>query len=845
MPSLQKTKKLLLIGFLSGTSVTALAQSNPPVPYLPAPVLPQQTAPQSDIDRPWPAPLNNTQHQANDTQKTEEDKPSALEDVYAKRVQEDADLKQFGYDLFNQHDEAISDGRKQDTAPLGAVQDNFILGTGDELLITFTGQRTDQDTYKVDTRGMLIIKEFAPIPAAGRTIEQVRNAVNAQAEAAYNTKAFISLSSVRQINVLVIGNVGKPGRKTLNAFHSAIDAIEKSGGINKDGSLRRIKRVRNGKSTIIDLYDILLGNNQNIDLTLKDGDRLIIPPIGPTVAVTGAVKRSGIFEIKPQGSRAQSLINNASEKLSLNQMLSLAGGVLTQGQNRFMKSTLSNNGKENIAQITDPFLRQFDDGAILNVLKGEDVRQGTIELIGQTTAAGTYDINKHKTLASLIASPDMISKDIYAPIGVIKRWNKTQLTYTFVNFSIRSVLNKETDIRLLENDSVILLSNNYIQGLKEKTYSDTERITNTKINIKGAPEEIQNDQALKLYLKDRFITLRGAVHKPASYPIADGVSLSHIIATAGGLTSNADRKQIEIISRPKARTSQIEPVNFNTSHSQHRTIDLTSTSAETIILRPGDSVNIKQKFEKVKNNAILVAGEVFNPGEYDLMPGEKVSDIIRRAGGLKDTAYPAGAIFSRESARRTEEMQFRAAAVNMKQRLAAAVQNDKNAPDSTQIELVQTLAKQLENIEAVGRITVETDPVVLDMRPELDMLLEKGDRIYIPKRPLTVRVTGEVLSPATLQFTQDKSPRDYIMEAGGFSYFADKKRAFLLHPDGSAQPLKVSAWNHTALLVPPGSAIVVPRDPKPFDFIESAKDIGQILTSIAITSVFIDEIQDD
>lgn len=181
----------------------------------------------------------------------------------------------------------------------------------------------------------------------------------------------------------------------------------------------------------------------------------------------------------------------------------------------------------------------------------------------------------------------------------------------------------------------------------------------------------------------------------------------------------------------------------------------------------------------------------------------------------------------------------------MKQRLAAAVQRDKNTPDSTQIELVQSLAEQLEEIEAVGRITVETDPNVLDVRPELDMLLEKGDRIYIPKRPLTVRVTGEVLSPAVLQFTQDKNPRDYIMEAGGFSYFADKKRAFLLYPDGSAKPLKVSVWNHSPLFVPPGSAIVIPRDPKPFNFIESAKDIGQILTSVAITSVFIDEIQDD
>ena len=237
-------------------------------------------------------------------------------------------------------------------------------------------------------------------------------------------------------------------------------------------------------------------------------------------------------------------------------------------------------------------------------------------------------------------------------------------------------------------------------------------------------------------------------------------------------------------------------------------------------------------------------GEVLRPGEYDLLPGDHVSDLIERAGGLTAQAYPDGSIFSRQSERRAEELRYRADANEMKRALARALQNDEKKPDSTQIELVRGLAQQLQTIEAVGRITVETDPNILEIKPELDMLLEKGDRLYIPKRPLSVRVRGEVLSPSSLQFISEKDPIDYIHEAGGFTYHADKDRAFVLYPDGSAQPLQVSAWNHKPMFIPPGSTIIIPRDPEPFSFIESAREVGQILSNMAVTAVFIDDIRD-
>ncbi len=761
---------------------------------------------------------------------SKQEKLSAIEEIYAERLIDEP--KQFGYDIFNQNNRI-----KTTNTPMGAVQDDFILSSGDELLITFTGQRTDQNTYKIDSRGMVIIKDIAPIPAMGRTIKQVRDSLNAALASMPNTQSYISLSSVKQINVLVVGDVYRPGRKTLNVFNSVLDALDSAGGIKKSGSLRQIKLVRGGRSTIIDLYALLLHGAPHIDMDLKDGDRLIIPPIGPTVAISGAVKRPGIYEIKKISNGINQYMHPVSEKLNLNAMLDLAGGVLTPNQNRFVMLSPSNNGQESVMEIQNPHEKLFGDGTILSVLSGKAKRHGKIELLGSVTRTGIYDLSKNKTLSSLLHSQDILSKDSYPLIGVIERWNPEQLTTEFLGFPVRSVLKKEFDLILNDNDSIRILSNQDISDIYTDDIIDTISTNITEQGSRFSDNNIIENKALISFLKERSVTIRGAVRKAGSYPIADGITLDNIIAVAGGLTLDADLNSIEISSK----TSHKNPPN---EHSKRTIISLNKIAPENYNIYAGDTIRINQKFDKIEENTVLIIGEVKRPGEYDLLAGDRISDLIERAGGLTAQAYPEGSIFSRETERKAEELRFRAAAQKMKSSLAKAMQREKNQPSATQIELVQALADELSKIEAVGRITVETNPDILSTKPELDMLLEKGDRLFIPKRPLTVRVTGEVLSPSALQFVSDKKPIDYIYQAGGFTYHADKDRAFVLYPNGSAQPLQVNRWNHKPIFIPPGSTIIVPRDPKPFNFIEGAKEIGQILGNLAVTSVFINNIRD-
>jgi len=729
--------------------------------------------------------------------------PSVLEALYAKRI--GTMVPQFGYDLFGVPSESLratldNVAEHSPSIPSGAVQDNFILNTGDALEILFTGQRTDRGQYTVNGEGLLLITDFPPIPAAGRSIGQVRISIEAAARNLYNTIPHVSLSAVRQIDVLIAGHVKRPGRQTLTVFYTVLDALMETGGVQKTGSLRQIKLIRGGQSRTIDLYDLLLRGGGDMDLQLRDGDRIIVPAIGPTLAIAGEAKRRGIYEIR----------NN--ETLTLNQMLVLGGNVLAPGQNRFLKLAVTPQGQELLQDVTHVTKPVFGDGALLLIEKGTEKRAGTVELKGHTRRPGLYARDENKTLANLLSSSDILGPDIYPLIGVIDRWDEEHLSRTMLDFAPHLILKGGTDIPLKDGDTVTLFSQADIQAL-----SPTDSVTE--------PSDFA------AYLKERSVFIRGAVRHAGAYPIAHGVSLDALLAVTGGLTIEADPTRVEVTALQKTK----EP--------QRREINLNKTQAKTVLLSAGDSVRVNEQFQKIADHSVMILGEVKNPGRYDLIAGDKISALLKRAGGLTAQAYPLGAIFSRETERKAEEARFHAQARAMEQAIAGALQASDEKINAEKIAEARELAAELREAKGLGRITIEANPEKLAADPALDLLLEPGDRLFIPKRNLTVRVSGEVLSPASLQFREDKTASDYIREAGDFTYNADQDRAFVLYPNGAAQPLAVSSWNFDPVKIPPGSTVIVPRDPKPFDFIQSARDVSQILSNLAVSAIFVDDLK--
>lgn len=730
---------------------------------------------------------------------------STIEVLYSSRIVDE--LEQYGYDLFQTND---NKNNEQISIPSGSIQDDYVLSAGDQLNIIMRGQTNSRQNYEIDNQGLLIIENLTPITAAGRSLKNVKQDLETAVSTLHNTQIFVSLAAIRQIGVLVVGHVNKPGRQNLTAFNTVLDALTKSGGIQKTGSLRNIKLVRKGITTTVDLYQLLMASSTGADKLLQDGDRIIVTPIGSTMAISGSVKRPAIYEIRD------------GEEVSTHQALALAGGVLTTGQNRYMKLEYTDKGEEIVQEISTPANRIFGDSSILIVAQSEQKRTEDVTLAGHTRQPGTHDLKKAKTLSELINNEKVLGKNIYPLIGVIERRDADELAEKLIAFSPTMVLKKKFDEKLSEGDTVRLFSVEQIDNL------DTDNKLIHKVSTK---EDIIDDPILISFLKERSVFVRGAVRKTGAYPITQGTSLKNILAVAGGIALEGNEESIELASRTNGR----------------RLINISTDNPSDIILDSGDTVRVNQKFHKITTKTVSLLGEVNHPGNYDLMVGDTLLDLINRAGGLTDQAYPDGAIFSRADERKREEARYKAQAQDLEMKLATSLQSmdEDKKPDMTQISATQGLIAQLKDADAVGRITVEADPATLTANPEQNILLEKGDRIFIPKRPLTVRVAGEVLSPAALQFRTNKNPNEYISQAGGTTHYADKDRSFVIYPDGSAQPLSIGNWSHNDVMIPPGSTIIVPRDPKPFDFLESAGRVSQVIANLAISGLYIEAIGDD
>ncbi len=775
---------------------------------------------ESDIQNYAPHPLINQKESIPDALAAP---TSALEQLYTERLREP--ITQFGYTLFPSTPQAPSSA---------AVQESYILESGDEVNILIRGNQNINTNFIIGEDGMLVIENLPPVNAAGKTLKAVREELLSLTKDLYNTDLFLSVAKTRRIVVSLSGNVVQPGQITLSTYHTVLDALGAAGGIEKTGTLRQIKIIRNNQTVILDLYGVLIYGSSTTDISLRDGDRIIVPPIGPTLAIAGAAKRPGIYEILPASHSLWREQGEISQKLTLDDLLDLSGGTILPSKTRYVRLNLENKSIDTVSEVTNSYERLFGDGDILMINQSgsshQNLRAGSIELSGETPQAGLYALAETPSLAYLLKDEATLGPDIYPLIGVIQRWNAGQLSKELIAFSPLQILSHKADIPLTESDVVILFSRKDILDFRTPVETDApdDAVETYDKSISRLPEDIKN------FLIEHAVFLRGSIRAAGSYPIANETTLDDILSIAGGASLEANIKNVEI-TQPRADKS-----------SRRTHINLASTPASLISLHPGDTIRIGQNFRRIEDRHVLLTGEVTNPGTYDLIAGDSLSSLIKRAGGLTEQAYPKGAIFSRKSERLREEQRYKSQARGLEFNLASALQetSDNKKPNDQEISLARNLIAELKGAEALGRITVEADPTLLDVNPDLDILLESGDKIYIPKRPLTVRVAGEVLSPAALQFRTGKNPRDYINEAGGFAYNADQDRAFVVYPDGSAQPLSVSAWNHNTAMIPPGSTIIVPRDPKPLSFMDGAKDLSQILANLATTAIFAEDIAD-
>lgn len=440
------------------------------------------------------------------------------------------------------------------------------------------------------------------------------------------------------------------------------------------------------------------------------------------------------------------------------------------------------------------------------------------ELVGHVRRPGTRPLTGKTTLRGALGDGDSMKRDVYPLLGVIERFDRKSLTRSLIPFSPQEIGSGRANRVLADGDRVHLFAAAALRALSGPVPAGGTATPRT--SPVGETEPI--DPAIAALIAERTVQIRGAVRQPGGYPVADRTPLASLVAAAGGLSSDADPAAVELTGVTGARTA----------------IDLGRAKDAAQTAGPGDAVRVNPRAQVLEARAVTIQGAVRRPGSYDVGRGETLSSLIARAGGLTEDAYPAGAVFTRESERRREKEYFAQQARELERALTLEI--EKGDPVKAEnVALARQLAAQLRGVEPLGRIVVEADPAVLRARPELDPLLESDDRIHIPKRPLSVAVAGEVMHPTAAQFVSGKSAEEYVGEAGGPTRSADSGRSFLILPDGRAQPLTLSSWNHRVGVIPPGAILVVPRDPKPFDALDFTKSLGGILGQLAITAASI------
>lgn len=332
------------------------------------------------------------------------------------------------------------------------------------------------------------------------------------------------------------------------------------------------------------------------------------------------------------------------------------------------------------------------------------------------------------------------------------------------------------------------------------------------------------------FLLENAITVRGEIKNPGVLPVPPDFSLDLALLARGGLTREADLEGIEL--------NQVVPSSNGLANVTRRRLGQTSELAG-IVAQPGDIVQIRKRASNQDTGLVRLSGEFAHPGAYEIRKGERLSELIARAGGLSPHAYPYGAVFLRPSIKE-EKRQYYAKAVNDIQQNILFAMTRQTANTSPQgagnATAAVELVKQLRVSDPIGRMVIEADPTVLQVRPELDIVLSPGDELHIPRRPSNILVMGEVLNPSAVQFESGKTPTDYLQAVGGLTRLADEARIFAILPNGSAQPLKLSSWNFKPTLLPPGSVIYVTREVLPSTNIDLLQIASGLVRDLAMSA---------
>lgn len=648
--------------------------------------------------------------------------------------------KVFGHDIFN--NKLLSFEPNMNIA----TPQDYVLGPGDQLVIDVYGASQKSYQLTVSPEGTVTVPDFGPITVSGMTVAAANSRIRSSLGSRYSSSSLkVSVGQTRTILVNVMGEVKQPGTYHLSAFASVFHALYAAGGIGDLGTLRNVRVLRGGNLvTIVDIYEYILNGRLAGNIRLKDGDVIQVGAYDCLVNVTGNVKRPMYYEMR------------ANESVST--LLKYAGGFSGDAYRksvRLVRKTGERFGVFNIDEFEQASFKVADGDAV-QVDAMLERFENMVEVSGAVFRPGQYRLGEQvTTVRSLIEQADGLTEDAFTAHAVLHRFRA------------------DRSLEVIPVD---------VAGIMGGTVADIPLANEDVLFIPTQAELISN----------RYVQINGEVLSPGQYQWAANMTIEDLVMKAGGLTDAASVAKVTVSRRlvdPKATkaTSDLSKT-FSFELKDGFVIDGTPG----FMLEPYDIVQVFRSPGFHTPRQITIEGEVNFAGSYTLeKKNQRLSDLVKMAGGVTDDAFVEGARLERrmnDTERARLQMALQTARIS------------RDSEDSVAVEKIQQ--------STIYNVGIHLEEALRNPGGDADIVLREGDRLVIPEYEGTVKISGDVMYPNTVAFEDGKNYKWYVRQAGGFGERAKKRKSYVVYPNGT-----MAQVNHGAKITP-GCEIIVPSKPK-------------------------------
>ncbi len=658
---------------------------------------------------------------------------------------------------------------------------NYRLGPGDEVIIDIWGASQNTIRQQISPDGTINIQKIGPVNLNGLTISEANDYLKKTLNKIYNglnntndptSDIRLTLGSIRTIQINVMGEVVQPGTYSLSSFATVFHALYRAGGVSDIGSLRNVQLVRNGKNiATIDVYQFIMKGNIQDDIRLQEGDVVIVPAYDVLVKIDGKVKRPMRFEMKKD------------ENLST--LISYAGGFDADAYTRSLR-VVRQNGQEyevNTVKDLDYSVYKMRNGDVVTAEAILNRFTNKLEIRGAVYRPGIYQLNgKLNTVRELVNEAQGLTGDAFLNRAVLYR-QREDLTTEVIPVDIKAIMDGTSQNIILAKNDIL-----YIPSIHD--------------------------------LEDRGdVVIHGEVAKPDSYPYADNMTLEDLIIQAGGLREAASVVRVDVSRRIRNPHSTVDNDTIGRTYTFSLKEGFVVDGTPGFVLQPYDEVYVRRSPGYQAQQNVVVEGEILFEGSYAMTSREeRLSDLIRKAGGSTKNAYLRGAKLTRVA---TEGEKKRMGDVIrlMSRQLGEA--------------MMDSLDIHVEDHFTVG---IDLEKALANPGSTADIVLREGDVLFIPKSTNTVKINGAVMVPNTVSYIAGKNIDYYLNQAGGYSDNAKKSKKFIVYMNGQVTKVKGSGKKQ----IEPGCEIIVPSRSKKrtnvgeiLGYATSFSSLGMMIASIA------------